>query len=104
MTITSCCVGVALLPAGDSVVTCLVLTTCWGDDCRLPLACAWRRSRCTDANTSACCAANAYPSCCSQVRLLFKVARTTGNGTNDLTLASHGWASIAFAKASPDSD
>jgi hypothetical protein len=32
--------------------------------------------------TSGCCVANAYPSCCSQGRLLFSVASTTGNGTS----------------------
>jgi hypothetical protein len=32
------------------------------------------------------------------------VANTTGNGTNDFTLGSHGSGSTAFAKASPDSD
>jgi hypothetical protein len=36
--------------------------------------------------------------------LLFIVASTAGIGTSDFTLGSHGWASRAFAKASPDSD
>jgi hypothetical protein len=40
MTMTSCCVGAWLLPGGGSVITTSVLTTCWGDDCSLSLACA----------------------------------------------------------------
>jgi hypothetical protein len=36
--------------------------------------------------------------------LVFKVANTAGIGTSDFTLGSHGSASRAFAKASPDSD
>jgi hypothetical protein len=36
--------------------------------------------------------------------LLFIVARTTGNGTSDFTLGSHGSAVSAFTNASPDSD
>ena len=31
MTITSCCVAGWLLPAGNSTITCWVLTTSWGD-------------------------------------------------------------------------
>jgi hypothetical protein len=36
--------------------------------------------------------------------LPFKVASTTGKGTRDFTLGSHGWACKAFTNASPDSD
>src|SRR3954462_8148928 len=104
MTITSCCAGGWLLPAGGSTVTCCVLTTCSGEDCSLPFDCARRRRRCTAANTSACCVANAYPSCCSQVRLLFMVASPAGNGTSDFTLGSQLSASSAFASASLDND
>jgi hypothetical protein len=35
---------------------------------------------------------------------LFNVASTTGNGTSDFTLGSHGSPSSAFASASPESD
>ena len=105
MTMISCCVGACPLPAGGSVVTICVLTTCWGDDWSLSLIFACRRSRCTDANTSLCCVANSCaPSCCSQDRFPFMVASTTGNGTRDFTLASQGCASNAFAKASPARD
>src|SRR5690348_7475469 len=102
MTMTSCWVGASLLPAGGSIDTCWVLTTCCGDDSNLPFAWACRRRRCMEANTSACCVANAYPNCCNQDRLLLMVASTTGNGTSDLTLGSHDSASSAFTRASPD--
>jgi hypothetical protein len=39
-----------------------------------------------------------------QGRLLFNVARTTGNGTSDFTLGSQGSPSSAFTSASPVSD
>jgi hypothetical protein len=59
MVITSCCTGGWLLPGGGSVVIVSVVTTCWADVCSLSLALAWRRSRWTEAKTSACWFANA---------------------------------------------
>src|SRR3954452_18820458 len=104
MTITSCCEGAWLLPAGGSVVTTSVLMICCDVDCSELFDCAKRRRRCTEANTSACWVAKAYPSCRSHGRLPFMVASTAGNGTSDFTLASHGSFSTALASASPERD
>ena len=94
------CCTTTVCVAGAGSAACTDTLTC-SLDLRLPAACAFCRSRCTEFITSSGCARNASPMLRTQSGCPPNVISTSGNATSEATDGSQGSFSTIFTASSP---